>query len=261
MFTTWNDGCTQSQSCWVDDYYISTTRRSPVYTTALTETQVILQDGLNDYTGCEDTVIKQGAATTNYVNTNGWSVYYNTGNMEKILIKFDLSSIPSDATITKVWLDTYCSAVYSSTHTVKINRILKPVNYSQCTWNIYSTGNNWDTAGCSAATDYDSDIIRETSLPQAYQWVTYFGNTLVDDVQKMVNGTYDNNGWIITPTSEPSAAYRSFASSENATVQYRPKLIVEYNLNARTKATMRPNSGSGKVNLGSGTGTERITMQ
>ena len=80
------------------------------------------------------------------------------------LIKFNLSSIPANSTITGATLRLYANFDASSnTRTMRVYRTLRAWVDTQATWNIYSTGNNWGTAGGFNATDCEQTDIGSVS--------------------------------------------------------------------------------------------------
>lgn len=151
------------------------------------------------------------------------------------LIKFDLSSIPSNALITTATLSLMISANYSNTpRYYNLYRVLRDWVESQATWNAWKTGNSWTTAGAGGnGTDVDYDTVLAS---------TYFASTLGTgavkefslapaEFKKFVDGTYPNYGWLIKANVELDDGYAFLSSSETNAVK-RPKLVVEYTLPA-----------------------------
>ena len=191
-----------------------------------------------DETDGIDTYIGQFVPTSNY----GTEVIIEVGVDNRgagadctILIKFDLSSIPAGSAITSATLSLWTEADYATNgNTYSLYRSLRAWSESQATWNVYTTGNNWGLAGAyGTATDFDnatgtwSDCVVTNSetVPTEKQWV--FSATGVAELQKMINGTYTNNGFVIHGAGLTNNAY-SFHSSSSATAGYRPKLVIEY---------------------------------
>ena len=98
---------------------------------------------------------------------------------------------------------------------------------NQATWNAYSTGNNWQTAGAGGANDIDTTAIACLSFGRDDPYGTQKVWSLPTSVlQAMLDGSAPNYGFLIR-SGEGEDKYQ-FASSDNATASFRPKLVVEY---------------------------------
>ena len=202
------------------------------YTVYITENTTdfnsITFSAITAYTGVSDTHIKEGAATTNYATASPIeATYWASNDRTTALIKFTgLSNIPSGATVTSVELGINSYGTVDATATV--NRVLPNWVVAQATWNIYSTGNNWGTAGAeSSGTDYSATTTDSwTCLGASQYWVTLTANQLKTDVQGMIDGTYSNYGWKFTGGGGGSKVLSIISSEgENGT---RPYLKVVY---------------------------------
>ncbi|KKK79973.1 hypothetical protein LCGC14_2828150 [marine sediment metagenome] len=164
------------------------------------------------------------------------------------VIKFNLSSIPSDATIDSVTLELWENfadrSAAQAAAPVNLHRLLQNWVEAQVTWNDYSTGNSWGTAGAaSVGVDRDGDVSATVTLDHvaAGAMVTWADDgadpSLKNDVQQFVNGTWANYGWILEkPDWELLGvgpfALNQFRTSDYATAAQRPKLTVNYTLAA-----------------------------
>ncbi len=201
---------------------------------AASATEVTYQQGADGYSGSYDTMIK---GHPNYVDDNYYTVtsieaecYENSSNdIAKTLIKFDLSAIPSTATITAVTIAFRQGEGYG-TDTLTVRRLLRNWVDTQATWNIYSTGNNWATAGAGADTDRSSTESTSLSVDGTVEVKTFPSTSqLVADVQGFVNGTLNNYGWIIYDTSNNDDYHYHFLNSaEKGTISQRPKITITY---------------------------------
>ena len=192
---------------------------------------VTLQEGLNNYSGTTDTYINTYSKLTNYGSATILALYpYNS---VKPIIRFDLSAIPANAIINSATLSMYASSWGGSSGNNKnfIYQILdKNWQESQANWNIYSTSNNWSTAGLGYGTDIASSpsVTIVTGYAPAPMWVDLNVATLV---QNWVNGTYPNYGvaYSNTYTSGGGGPTPQFYSSEYTTdTALRPKLVINY---------------------------------
>lgn len=187
-----------------------------------------------DATAGYDSLIFAQDATTNF----GTNISLNVGEtvsateLFRSLIKFDLSSIPSTANITSAVLNLWVSssAGASSDLTINVFRVLRNWVEDQVTWNVYSTGNSWATAGCGNSTsDYNSTEISDkpvvSNSAAAGTKVTI--NLTPARVKEMIDGTLTNYGFLIKGQTETDNRI-SFRSSDNATAAERPQLIITY---------------------------------
>jgi peptidoglycan/xylan/chitin deacetylase (PgdA/CDA1 family) len=158
------------------------------------------------------------------------------------LLRFDLSTvgIPGTAIIDSVVLslwenDAFRAGSAPASWAVQLRRCLQPWVVNTSTPTIYDTGHNWDTAMASTdGTDRSADVSASITLDgtAAAAFVDFSGAILTDDVKKILNGTYPNNGWLIqSPTAESlgtSRAYNKFDSTRGAVGAQHPKLTINY---------------------------------
>ena len=192
----------------------------------------------DDTTGV-DTFIVDSAATTNFDgNAAGLGIgEWNGGaEVDRTLIKFDLSSIPSTNIVSAATLSLWYKTDWSSNdRSAKIYRVLKDWVENQATWNIWKTANNWTTAGCSSVgNDYDSTVWATATMSATatvdteLQWI--FDATGVAELQKFVNATYSNYGWLMKADTETNDLWY-FHASHGATSGFRPKLVITHSSN------------------------------
>src|SRR3989454_658745 len=171
-----------------------------------------------------DSQLSLGAATTNFGTATTIQVASQSGSQNKrILVKFDLSSIPANATINSANLTLFMTTAPSNNRTYNAHRMTRDWTESQVTWNIAQTGTNSTTAGG----DYNGTATTSTTTATTNN-VSLTWN-IQADVQAWVNGT-SNYGTLIKDGTESSATARTatFASEENATSANRPQLVIDY---------------------------------
>lgn len=186
-----------------------------------------------DETSGVDTRLVSDEATLTH-NDGILGIGQTGATIDRSLLKFDLSSIPAYASIVSATLSLWTKTDYSTNaRDVKVYRVLRNWVETQATWNVYSTGNNWGTAGCgNSTTDYDgANIWASTNVSASVpnntevQWV--FTATGLAELKKVINGTYSNYGMLLKADTE-SADFYYYYSSADATSGYRPKLVIEY---------------------------------
>lgn len=181
-----------------------------------------------------DTHIRSATPTSNYVTNTAVPVGNTSGNTFRSFIKPDYTKIilPSGVSIVGGGLIlTAYSEASTNTRTLYAHRILQDVNFSQLTWNIFSTGNNWSTAGCKDSTnDYDGAIILgSVSVPDnisAGETVTIPLNGT--EMLKFVNEDYANYGIVLFVDTESSDLVY-YSSMEYASQGYRPIFYITIN--------------------------------
>jgi len=209
-------------------------------------TTITFQQGASSYSGCVDTFLYGGATTT---NEDTLSLLVKTsasdGSKRDTLIKFDISSIPAGSTIDTVTLTLYISANQGAANGVLyIYDNLRNWAETQATWNVYTTGNNWTTAGArssgndltgtwgsatgalSNVTILSSTVSTTVVLPTASAFVSSVQTALDGSGTvnwELVQRNTDNNTW-------------TFSDSEDATSGNRPILTIDYTAPAPTNA-------------------------
>ena len=194
--------------------------------------------GTGTYSGVDDNGLQELSPTTN--NGSAASFYvskYSTGDFQNGVLKFTgLSNIPTNATVTSVTIGLYVIESGTNTQNLDFRRLLRDWVEAEATWNIYSTGNNWTTAGGSSAGNDRVDAISgslsaETTLNQFYT-VTQSSGGLVDDVQAWISGSASNYGWHIEKEGAGNDEQFKRITSTEGTDGNRPYLSVTYTVPA-----------------------------
>jgi hypothetical protein len=190
--------------------------------TGLAQT-VTFQQGTNGYSGVTDTYIDQFAPTDSFGGVQWLEIRsYDPGSglTEKntTMIRFELSSIPSNATVTSATLKVYNirAAANDANDVITLSKATGSWN-PQWTWNMGVPASTPSGVTCPtvAPPTYDG-----SGTPQLY---TISG--LAALVQGWVTTPASNLGMIFSTTSNLN--FR-FASSEYSTATYRPALTVTY---------------------------------
>jgi hypothetical protein len=167
---------------------------------------------------------------TNYGASNPMRIgVASTTQYYRGLWKFDVSSIPSGSVVSAASLTLNCSAATdNSKHSyLKIYRQLKAWVEAEVTWNIYSTGNNWTSAGGFNASDCEQTEIGSADVTIA---ASYTIALTASKIQEWISGTLTNNG-LFGKEQEDNGntnSYKRYDSSENGTAGNRPLLSVTY---------------------------------
>jgi len=203
-----------------DNVAATATKALSIVISAGGQTNVTFQDGLNGYTGTRDTWLNSDYPTTNYGNDIQDHLQYGTPDRQ--LHKFDLSSIPSSATVNSATIYFYAYNVTGGTPSVGCYRVLTNWDELQATYNNRLTGTAWGTPGLLSGTDYSATALGSFTVSAA-GWVSY---SITSTAQGWVSGSMANYGVMY---KENSAGHCYTRMSEyTADTSLRPKLVVTY---------------------------------
>jgi RHS repeat-associated protein len=222
----------------------STPTNTPTTTAAPTVYTLVLQpNGANGV----DTYILKSDSTANYGTSADLGIGEKnnaTDSVARSLIKFDLSSLPADATVVSATLSLWTSQDLSDNDTtVNVYRLKKSFNESQANWNRSASGANWQTAGASGVNDRESTSIGSVAILNNESLNTEKQISLdPSKVQEMINGTLANNGFLLAASGELNDRFM-FKSSDTSTASQRPKLVIQYTTASITPtATITPSA-------------------
>jgi len=208
--------------------HTATATPTPTLTATPTPTEIptpeteTFQNGLAGYAGCSDTRISAEAPALNFASSD-----LKVGAKQGIatLIQFDLSSIPSNASIGYASLHVYgYHREGTGSFALGIYAIKRPWVEGEANWNMAASSVHWGAPGCN---DTSSDRMEDSShqvLVGSTGWHTW---SVRDDVQRMVSDPGSNAGWLLRQSAEV-AGVLSMYSSEHKDLSYRPKLVVTY---------------------------------
>lgn len=194
----------------------------------MTETLTLQPDG----TAGKDCVINRDLPTSPSDN-----IALNVGEhnaavqLLRGLIQFDLSSIPAGSAIISATLSLWLNVENSSnSRTMRLFRSKRDWVESQATWNQYSTGNNWQTAGGFGANDAEQTDVGSRSFSASESNGEKQFTLTPGGIQGMITGGgFTNRGWLIKVDTENADQYR-FRSSDYTTASERPKIVIVYSL-------------------------------
>ena len=189
-----------------------------------------------DATAGKDSQIDSISTTTNY----GTDANLSTGNDNtdgrtmRSPIQFDLSPIPSNATIISavftVKLSNNGNFRASNNRVIRVYRLLRAWTEADVTW-IKATGAvNWDTAGAGntttdrEATDIGSTTFNTTDLAGDDKAFTLTASAIQE---MLTGGSFTNNGFLLKADTETNDRYFWY-SSDDGTPGNNPKLVIDY---------------------------------
>lgn len=176
-----------------------------------------------------------------------WMFTGETGNYgsRRAVMKFDIvGSLPAGSVITSVSLKLHMSRTTSGAANVSIQRLTNNWGEGQsnagaeggfgtlpdvgdATWyhNFYATS-TWATPGGDFSPTVSA--VRSVSGIGFYTWNSTA--SLVADVQSWLNNPAQNFGWIMVGRESSGRSTKRFDTRENASVNFRPALTIEYTI-------------------------------
>ncbi len=164
----------------------------------------------------QNTYVTSNQPTTNWCNSNWLRLGYNqTENRgaERIYLYFNLSSIPSNATINWARFEIYQHTIVPSGDTEQMGVTSRHLasSWSQCSVTWSSSAPDW---GAAINTGY---------IPNTIGWVQ---GDVTNLVRSWVSGSHANNGVILIGDERVRERERGFYSSRD--VSRYPRLVVNY---------------------------------
>ncbi len=146
------------------------------------------------------------------------------------LLKFDLTTLPADATIVSATLSLWLSSTAQASQgdTIKVYRLKRAWVESEVTWNVYSTGNSWQVAGGDGPDDREQTEIGSADTTGSDPTGQFFDIPLTPTSKADLDLGY---GWLLRTVNQVDDLY-IFYPSTNATPSQRPKLTIVYTMEA-----------------------------
>jgi spore coat protein A len=165
--------------------------------------------------------------------------------VRRAVIEFDIAgSIPPGATIDSVQLTLFCDKVgQNASFNVTLHRALsewgegtsntgnsqqgrgEPATANDATWrHTFYPSQFWTAAGGDHVPT--ASATRAVGPTGSYTWGSTSG--MVADVQAWLADDSQNHGWIIRSNESVIQTAKRFATSENGTVNNRPRLVINY---------------------------------
>jgi PKD repeat protein len=222
------------------------------------QTTIVLQQGLNGYTGTTDSKIALGKPTTNIGSDTVNAITTDSSNA--LLVRFAIfqsegGPVPNNASIISATLSHYKTA--GSDGVFKANRVLKNWTELGVTWTLTGTGATWTTAGVfsgdiNSTADGQGTLvpIPNTSCDVDVGWSEdcWLNIDVTAGVQAFKAGT-PNFGWKVSFVSSigdpsiPKNLYAKEITCCNREVR-RPKLSITYRTPPIASFTATPASGA-----------------
>jgi hypothetical protein len=183
------------------------------------------------YSGVADTYIALYNPEENYGGLGTMRMHSGSGGRERLLIKFDISRIPTSVYVLEAQL--YLLAWYRTQPynlTVYAYRVRKHWNELDATWNRATSSDFWAASGCmDPLFDYDPAMFATTTVRYTDVWYTW---DLTEMAQGWVSSPASNEGVLLV--GEGLSNQYQFRTSEIPATNLRPYLVVTYSSDAPT---------------------------
>ncbi len=203
-------------------------------------TTVVFQQGTEGYEGANDTFLLQWHPDS--VPGAGGLLQVRAFDVARALLRFDVSTIPTDAVVTEAKLHLYCDDAErpagedSHSISIEIYGMLREWDEGTATWNRAATGEPWAQAGCMApGEDYAPEriglpartLILQGDCRYSRQGDCWYTMDVASIVSEWVANPLANRGILLRALS--NANFETwFVSSNHWSVSEHPKLEVTY---------------------------------
>ena len=191
-----------------------------------------------DATAGIDALVIESLADNNYATLSVFELHEFTGERERGLLKFDVSSIAGQTVVSAV-LSLWNTALYGANYAISLQSILAANSgwtEAGATWNYAvasttrwagDTGNNGGAdAGCSVSgTDFNATLLGTLNYAQAAANTEHQVTLVTSQVQSWVDGS---NYGIYIRVQDDFTDSVNWHTSDSATAGFRPKLVIEY---------------------------------
>ena len=179
------------------------------------------QEGVDGYTGNIDNRIDGDNATTNYSTDDTLDVDDNNFP----LMKWDVSSLEG-GTVSAADITVAVSngGGNGAANVVELFEMLRDWVEDESTWNIYSTGNDWGTAGATHADDSGTTALFSDNMASTGATTMTLNASGIAVVQKWLDNAADNHGLIMRHNGSTNKMH--YRSAKWATASIRPQLNI-----------------------------------
>jgi hypothetical protein len=195
----------------------------------------------------KDGSISNGAGSYIFAGSTG------ANGVRRILLHFDLSSIPQDAKIKSAILSLYMNKSKAGSFQLSVHRLLSDWGEGS------SAGDGGEGLGAIATIDdatwlyafYDKtrwkipggDFIVQSSAEEAVideGWYEWRSDALIGDVESWIKSPGENFGWVILGDETRSPSAKRFISRNYNDHDFHPRLTVEYSPQSPTPIKNTP---------------------
>lgn len=186
----------------------------------------VFRNGLNGYSGAEDTYLDADNPATNFATAPTLDLAHNrNGDKLAALIKFDVSSLPAAAEIISAQLVLYPLSLQSGSE-LKVSRLAPSSQWQadQATWSQAADQVSWPGGSATQGASQENEFIRAAQRAIGFE--------VAEQLRAWQADPASNRGLALRGYTAYDQNYGytrlGFASSENKDSALRPRLIVRY---------------------------------
>jgi hypothetical protein len=184
----------------------------------------------DDFAGTEDALLWSASATSNFGThiENRASVSGGVLTGASCIAFSGLSNISASDIVSDASFNIKTKSLSGGDQNIILRLLLRNWVELQASWNVWSTGNNWTTAGAQSDGNDRSATISSTIASGVTNgvYISGTGAQLISDIQNFIDGGLSNYGWHFG-RDDVTTAYE-YCHSSDATDGDRPYLSVTH---------------------------------
>ena len=197
--------------------------------------EVVFQQGMDDYTGGTDTGIEYFRPDVNLCQDQ--LLLISRGPSRSVLVRFDVQSLPSNATIVEAYLELYAESTSGvGPLEAAAYGLSRPWVECEATWNSAAAMTPWQSPGAQGAED--AGIIPvDRELLAGPGWYKF---NITELVQNWVLQAATNKGVILSSADPRGGAVYKFISNVYPSAELHPRLRVRYTADGAAPTPVPP---------------------
>ncbi len=184
--------------------------------------ETIFQDGVDGYSGTDDTYLDAWAPMT--ANGAGSNFYIRQPGTKTALFKFDLSSVSGLAQVSQARIGVYVTYGSGNPVTMEAYGVTRAWTEAGATWMDTGAGDAWEMPGAMGPADHAASLTDRVSFGGGGRWVWFDVTGLA---QQWVGDPSSNNGIVVMGTGMTNSELE-FTASEYVVSFVRPQLKLIY---------------------------------
>jgi hypothetical protein len=188
---------------------------------------VTFRQGEAGYAGCSDTRISEERP---YANLGNGELIIGMKGRVATLIRFDVSSIPSNAIVQEATLGLFAFNYGQRMGPIvaAAYQVIRPWKEMEATWYKATNTDNWGLPGCNDTyTDRSPTALDSASIYHREQWYTW---DVTSAAQDWVRDAVSNKGLVVRQTNLEVGGEFDLCHSESTGIECRPYLTIKYTL-------------------------------
>ena len=194
---------------------------NPANSDVVGTTDYTYQNGVGGYSGTSDIYL---ASATPDDNTDNDELRVDGDNPRGVIVKWDVSNIPSTAVVTEAKM--FFNIENATINTYGVYEMKRDWVETEATWNQWKSAFYWDTAGAEGVNDSGNTLLGSFAPTSGGSYSMILNNNGKAVVQEWIDGTKINYGFLIKDYSSSVTDYAKISRTENVTVSHRPKLSI-----------------------------------